>query len=231
MTFIRQWVEPRVLGATAIASGCTWIFAELADAVLENETRHLDSLILMALRSPSDPSLPIGPRWLQDAFRDLTALGSPVVLALLIIAAIVFLLLARQRLAALHVIGSTAGGVLLSMALKRYFSRPRPGFVPDGMVVDPFSFPSGHAMLAAIIYFTLAALIARTLSTQRLKIYLLAVAIVLTALVGVSRVYLGVHWPSDVLGGWAIGAAWALVCWLSAHILGGRILTPRASKP
>jgi undecaprenyl-diphosphatase len=106
--------------------------------------------------------------------------------------------------------------MLLSTLLKMGFDRPRPDLVPHGALVYTASFPSGHATLSAVVYLTLGALLARVQPRLVLKLYLLGLAILLTVMVGVSRVYLGVHWPTDVLAGWAVGAAWALLCWATA---------------
>jgi undecaprenyl-diphosphatase len=106
--------------------------------------------------------------------------------------------------------------MLLSALLKDAFGRARPDLVPHGVEVHTLSFPSGHAMLAAATYLTLGALLARVQPHPRVKTYVLTVAAVLTVLIGVSRVHLGVHWPSDVLAGWCVGAAWALLCWMAA---------------
>ena len=105
-----------------------------------------------------------------------------------------------------------ASGIALSFALKAGFDRPRPDLVPHGSVVYTTSFPSGHSMLAATVYPTLGALLARLQPEKRLKAYVL-LAILVTIAVGVSRVYLGVHWPTDVLAGWAAGATWATISW------------------
>jgi undecaprenyl-diphosphatase len=102
------------------------------------------------------------------------------------------------------------------MLLKHYIGRPRPDLVPHATQVFSASFPSGHAMLATVVDLTIAALLARLLPTKALQLYLMAIAVTLSVLIGISRIYLGVHWPSDVLGGWAAGASWALACWLVA---------------
>jgi undecaprenyl-diphosphatase len=129
---------------------------------------------------------------------------------------VVYLLLAGKRATALFVIAAVVGGMLLSTALKIGFERPRPDLVPAATRVYTASFPSGHAMLSAITYLTLGALLARVEERRRVKAFLIGVAVTLTMLVGISRVYLGVHWPSDVLAGWCVGAAWAALCWFVA---------------
>ena len=126
------------------------------------------------------------------------------------------LLLVRKRRTALLLLLSCTGGILLSTALKYGFDRPRPDLVSHGSVVYTASFPSGHSMMAAAVYLTLGALLASVEPDYRAKIFLLTVALVLSVLVGVSRVYLGVHWPTDVLAGWSAGAAWAIACWIVA---------------
>ena len=169
----------------------------------------------MALRTPGNLADPIGPKWVEEMMRDFTALGSTGVLALMVLAVSGFLVMTRKGHAALTVLVAVASGVLLSQTMKWAYARPRPELVPHGAEVYTTSFPSGHAMMSAIVYLTLGALLARAQSGQGPKIYILAVAVILTVLVGVSRVYLGVHWPTDVLAGWALGGLWALACWLA----------------
>ncbi len=120
----------------------------------------------------------------------------------------------RKGHAALFVLASVAGGALISQTMKLAYARPRPDLVPHGAEVFTASFPSGHSMMSAVVYLTLGALLARTQTDRAVKAYILAVAVLLTVLVGVSRVYLGVHWPTDVLAGWALGGVWALICLL-----------------
>ena len=145
--------------------------------------------------------------------RDITALGSYAVLSVVVCAVIIYLLMAGQRAAAFWILAAVVGGVLLSNALKLVFERPRPDIVGHAASVFTTSFPSGHATLSAITYLTLGALLAGLHQSQRFKLYFLGLAILLTIAVGISRIYLGVHYPTDVLAGWCIGAAWAAVCW------------------
>ena len=128
-----------------------------------------------------------------------------------------FLGLAGARGAAVLVATSVTGGILLVTLLKDVFARTRPDLVLQAARVFTTSFPSGHATMSAITYLTLGALLARVQPDRSLKAYLLGVAIALTMLVGISRVYLGVHWPTDVLAGWCIGSAWAIGCWFLAR--------------
>ena len=207
-------LERRTLAALSFAAVALFAFAKLATEVLEGDTRAFDARVLLWLRNPADPSDPIGPRWVEEMMRDFTALGSTGVLVIVTLAVVGFLVISGKRQAALMVAGSIISGMLLSQALKWGFARPRPELVPHAVRVYTQSFPSGHAMMAAVVYLTLGTLLARTQPSRRIKVYLLAVAALVTVLVGVSRVYLGVHWPTDVLAGWAGGAAWAVLCWL-----------------
>jgi undecaprenyl-diphosphatase len=211
--------EPRVLAALLAAAAGLWAFIALSDEVGEGELGALDRAILLALRNPADPTDPLGPRWFEEFMRDLTGLGGHGVLALVLLAVSSFLLLAGLRRTAVSVLAACLSGALLSSLLKHFFARPRPDLVPHGAYVMTASFPSGHALLSALVYLTLAALVARQLQRRRLRLHVICVAVVLTLLVGISRVYLGVHWPSDVLAGWAIGAAWALAWWGIAQAL------------
>lgn len=207
-------MERATLAVVGFIAFAFYLFLAVADEVMEGAPGSLDRGILLALRNPADPSDPLGPPWVEEMMRDLTALGGTSVLTLLTLAVIAFLILTRKRHAALLVAVSVAGGTILSQGLKWGFDRPRPDLVPHGMSVYSQSFPSGHAMLAAVVYLTLAALLARTQTRTRVKLFLLGTAAVLTVVVGISRIYLGVHWPTDVVGGWALGAAWASSCWL-----------------
>lgn len=212
----RSFAELLPLAVFAAAAAALAAFVELAEDVMEGDTRGFDEAILRALRTASDPAEPVGPYWLDAAMRDITALGSYTVLAIVTFGAVGYLLIDRKRAAALFVLVSVCGGALLSTALKLGFARPRPELVAHLVDVRTLSFPSGHAMLSAVTFLTIGALLARQAPRARHRGYLLALAIALALLVGVSRVYLGVHWPTDVLAGWCLGSAWAMVCWVAA---------------
>ena len=197
----------------ACAAGA-WVFARLANEVQGGSTRSLDESILIALRDPADLSDPLGPPWFEEMMRDATALGGVTVLAGIVIGVGGYLVLSQHGRLALLLVAAMGGAVLLSLFMKFGFDRPRPMLVPHGSHVYTRSFPSGHSMLAATTYLTLAAILVRIQTRRRLRVFLLAIAIFVTGLVGVSRVYLGVHWPTDVLAGWMVGTVWALLCWL-----------------
>jgi undecaprenyl-diphosphatase len=199
-----------VLAMFAAATSALVLFIKVADEVVEGDTRKIDLLILMWFRVTGKPNDPVGPLWLEDFARDITALGSPVVLGLFVVIATVFLLLIRQRFIALFTLVSTVLGTVIVTIMKELFGRSRPNLMPEGIIVYSESFPSGHAMISAVVYLTLGALISRLVHGVALKLYVMGSALILTGLVGLSRVYLGAHWPSDVLAGWAVGAAWAL---------------------
>ena len=164
---------------------------------------------------------PLGdwPVWVERIFREITTLGGTTVVALITLAVIGFLLVDGKPGASLLVVFSVFGGSLLGPILKIGFERPRPDLVAHLVEVQSSSFPSGHALLSAVTYLTLGALLARIMGERRLKIYVLSVSVLLTLLIGCSRVYLGVHWPTDVLAGWLVGALWALLCWRIALAL------------
>lgn len=226
-----RWIGQHELGSVlsllVLALG-TWVFVEVADEVGEGETQGVDRAILLALRSGTDLRDPIGPEWLDEIGRDLSALGGIATLSLLTVASVGYLVLSRKPRAGAFLGASVVGALGLALALKSLFDRPRPAVVPHLSQVVTASFPSGHAMLSAAVYLTLGALLARVHSSLVLKAYVLLWAVALAFLVGVSRAYLGVHWPTDVLGGWAAGAAWAALCWLIAGTLQrrGRIEVP-----
>jgi len=187
--------------------------------VLEGDTQHFDEWAIRSLRRADDPATPIGPGWLHEVGRDATALGGMFVLTMVTLAVGGYLAIVRKFHAMLLVLGTTFGGLVLSTILKNSFNRQRPSIVPHLSTVYTSSFPSGHSMLSAIVYLTLGVMLSRLVPNRAAKIYFLLVAMGLTLLVGVSRVYMGVHYPTDVLAGWTAGCVWATICYLIARAL------------
>ena len=217
-----RWIgqhDRMVLLSLLIATLAIGAFVELADRVSDQRTMHVDEWLLRALRRPDNPQIPIGPHSLQEAGRDISALGGMTVLTLLTLSVVGFLGLRRMYGAMWLVLGSTLGGMITVTVLKNIFDRPRPSLVPHLSMVFTSSFPSGHSMLSATVFLTLGTLLSQFVHEKLLKAYFLTIAVLLTLLVGASRVYLGVHYPSDVLAGWSAGLAWALICGLLAKFL------------
>lgn len=192
-----------------------YAFVALAGEVMEGDTHALDTRILQALRKADDPSTPLGPAWLRAALLDLTAVGGPTVIILVVGAVAGFLCLQTRYRTAMVVVAAAVSGEVVNMLLKQLFMRPRPDVVPHLRDVASASFPSGHAMESAIVYLTLGVMLMRVAERRITKLYCLGIAVLVTFLVGSSRVYLGVHYPTDVLGGWMLGFLWASICWLT----------------
>jgi undecaprenyl-diphosphatase len=205
-------------------------FIAVAIAVKAGITRSMDEMLLRAPRDPADPARTLGPAWLEEVARDLTAIGGIAALSLVASAVSGYLLICRKHGALALLLAATLGGLLLSTALKERFDRPRPTVVPHKSLVMTSSFPSGHSLNSAVVYLTLGSLLAGLSNEWRLKLYFFGVALLLTFLVGASRVYMGVHYPTDVLAGWCAGLAWALLCGLVARRLRRRGLVERVDQ-
>lgn len=209
-------LELETLALLVVVTTGAWGFVQIADEVSDGSTRSVDEALLRAMRSRTDLADPVGPKWVEEMARDFTAMGGASILVFLVLVTATYLLLAGKRHAALFVVLAAGGGQLLSVLFKMGFARPRPDLVPHGAYVYSASFPSGHAMVSAVTYLTLGALLARMHRPPALKAFFFGIAIALTVVVGISRVYLGVHWPTDVAAGWAAGSVWASLCWLVA---------------
>jgi undecaprenyl-diphosphatase len=195
------------------------LFAGLAFGVARGMTDEFDRHIVLAMRQPDNPDDPLGPRWLEEAARDLTSLGGYVVLILVTAIVASYLGLVRKHHAAQLLLVAAVGGVIVMHLLKSAVNRPRPDFVSHLAYDNSASFPSGHAMLSAVIYLTLGAMLTRLVECRRVKLFVMSVAALLSFSIGVSRVYLGVHYPTDVLAGWSAGLVWAGLCWMLTRYL------------
>jgi len=210
--------QPTIQHGSAMAlvltiAGLLFVFGFIAQEVVKGKTLAFDREVMLALRSSADPRVPIGPTWLPEAARDLTSLGSIIVLIIITLAVVGYLFLAGRSAVAWLTLIAVFGGIALSDLLKFAFGRARPDEVTPLARVFTTSFPSGHATLSAITYLTIGAILARSQPSSTLSLYSMSLAAFLTVLIGVSRIYLGVHYPTDVLAGWCIGAAWAMGCW------------------
>jgi undecaprenyl-diphosphatase len=217
------WRELVLLLAIGTITASLWIFISITDGVVtQKEYRGMDKNILLAFRTPDDLSRPIGPAWVKAVSLDISSLGSASVLTLITLLICGYLFLERKFAAAFLIIFAAVSGTLLNQMLKDVVGRERPQIVPHLAEISNSSFPSGHSMLSSIIYLTLAVLLTQTVKTWPTKMYLVGSAFMLAFLVGLTRVIIGVHYPSDVLGGWTAGTAWAILCWMGAKWLNRR---------
>lgn len=214
----RRLPWPILIGAgfALLLLALIWFGREL----VEGDGAAVDHAIMLAMRVDGHP---VGPAWLPSAMRDVTALGSSIVLTFIVLVAAIFLWLAGRLRTALLVVAASALGSLAVETIKALIGRPRPDLAGRLMEASSASFPSGHAALSAIVYLTLATLLFPVLPDRRIRWFVLAVALFLATVVGISRVYLGVHWPSDVVAGWAFGGAWAMLWWRIELELLGRV--------
>jgi undecaprenyl-diphosphatase len=207
----------RLYLAVFAAAVLVLVFIELADEVREPGTIEIDKQILLALRE--GPSNPVGPPWVERFWVEITTLGSVTVLGLVSLIAGGCLIILRRFRMVVTLLAAVLGGSGLSALLKVVIARPRPDVVEHLTVVSSLSFPSGHSMMSAVVYPALGAILARATPHPLLKLYIIGVALALTAIIGISRVYIGVHYPTDVIAGWCVGSCWALVCWVTVRLL------------
>lgn len=218
-----EWLRSqdlRLLAGLAAIGALVLAFIKIGRAVSGARTGAFDEAVLLALRAAPDD--PLGPDSLTAAVMHISSLGSGAVTGLIVLLATLFFVLAGHWRYALLVLGCSLGTLAGMVLLKDFYERARPTIVSH---IDPpggHSFPSGHSMISAALYMTLAVLIARALERRRLRVYVVAVGAVLTLLIGVTRLYLGVHYPTDVLAGWTAGLMWALICGLIVFRLGKR---------
>ena len=221
----RHLVERRSLMAIAATSAAVWGVVRLGTGVGEGETGAFDRTVLLAFRTRADPNLPIGPIWVRETARDITALGGFTVLTLITIAAIAVLLVYHRYRQATVFAATVIIAQVASETIKAMVGRPRPMFITHYDLVASASFPSGHSMMAPAVYFTLATIIAAGELRPAARALLMGGSIFLVATIGISRIYLGVHWPTDVIAGWTLGSAIALIAWAALGVGIGRTLS------
>ncbi|MCO6392816.1 phosphatase PAP2 family protein [Aliihoeflea aestuarii] len=176
---------------------------------------RIDEVVLVALRAVDDRTAPIGPSFLEQAVVQFTALGGYTVMGVVVIVATGALILSQHRRLAAILPTAFLSAIALENLLKSIFARPRPDIVGHLVETHSMSFPSGHAMVGAVMWLTLGAIVAHLAHRSALRRYALVVALAMAFLLGLSRLYLGVHWPSDILAGWALGVAWAALILLA----------------
>ena len=217
-SFLRR--EARLIVAFAVVAAALLAVARLGSEIREDGTSGFDRWLMLALRRPGNLAEPIGPAWLKAAEIDVTALGGVTVLTLLTVLAVGYLAVSRKWISAGLVAAATISGSVLGSVLKAGFARARPTIVPHLVDVHSLSYPSGHATNSAVVFLTLGALLAQAQRTRWARAYVIAVGVLITILIGISRVFVGVHWPTDVLAGWIVGASWALFWWAIALSFG-----------
>jgi undecaprenyl-diphosphatase len=224
--WIRQNVDLTILLMLVVMAAGLWGFIEIADEVLEGQSDTYDQMIVDFFGIGHDAQRS---RLAEEIWRDFTALGGIAVMTLASVSVAGYFLIRKKYALLVLLIAAVSGGVLLSLLLKNIFDRPRPEYAGSLTYIMTSSFPSGHSMLSAVTYLTLGVMLASNHRQRRLKIYFLTLAVLLTVLTGLSRVYLGVHYPTDVLAGWMAGLVWAVFCWLVAAFLQnkGRVESPQ----
>ena len=220
-TFLKRF-EARVLIGLFLATGALLAFFEIADDMAEGETEAVDTRLTLMLREPGDLNDPIGSRNVEEAVRDITALGGTTLVFVVTLVSVLAFIFHKKRIHAFVMSVAVLAASASSQFTKALYGRPRPDLVPHDVYVYSGSFPSGHSTMSTAAFLTLAMLVASLEMKRRSKALAYALAAAVIVGVGFSRVYLGVHWPTDVLAGWCLGSAWALVGWLALRALGGQ---------
>lgn len=221
-------ITPRV--AATLLIGSLLVFAALALSAPSGLLAAGERNFMALLRQGERLSEPAGPDWLFSVFRDFTVFGGWPFMALLSVVLSGLFLLRRQWSFLVILLAVIIGETLITEFLKSLFARARPDFLPHYVEATSESFPSGHSASAAAVYLTLGLMLANLTGRRAIRIYTLIVTGVMIVLIGLSRIYLGVHYPTDVVAGWCVGAAWASAVWLIAWRL-DRKAAAGAEKP
>ena len=222
----KQFLLVRTLGLGLVAALFALAFALLAGQMLEGDTRAFDRVLLRSAQS-----LLTAHPWVFEVMRDFSGLGSTAALTLFTATTVGYLALVSMRTGAILVAFSAISGAICVRLFKLAFGRARPDTAYAELVATTLSFPSGHAAMSAVVFLTLGALVASTRARWVERLYIVCAAAFMAMLVGVSRIALGVHWATDVLGGWAFGSAWAIAWLLLAGFLSRRHSLRKGEKP
>lgn len=209
MTIAERRLPWRYILATLGFSLVAFLFLELWSEIDEGDARAIDRAVLIGFRNATDTSSMIGPAWMEQVMKDITTLGSPTILVLAVVAATGFMAAKKSYNMAAIMLGASLSGSLLVTLFKDFFNRARPDVVAQLVEETSMSFPSGHASNSAIIYLTITVLFIRVESSLRTRVLAAALGALIVLSVGISRLALGVHWPTDVLAGWLFGTMWA----------------------
>ncbi len=202
-----------------------YVLVETIDEVTEGEADWVDHAIVRFIASVNAPN------WFEELMRDCTAFGGVLVLSMMTISVGVFLVIRKQYHALTFLLMAVVGATILSLSLKGFFHRDRPTILEHRSHTMTSSFPSGHAMLSAAVWLTLAVMLARLEKSPFMRAYFIGVGLFISFLVGISRVWLGVHWPTDVLAGWMAGSIWAVLCYFMTRYLQRRGTLERPTEP
>jgi undecaprenyl-diphosphatase len=219
---IAMTAEARALAVVLVCGLALWGLIYLGGEMREGETLGFDRDLMMALRAPGRPHAPIGPPWLPDAMRDVTALGSTALITLATLTASAALLYRKRWGRALVLLLVVVLANASDDLLKVFYNRARPDFAVAGLYIRSQSFPSGHSTASAALWLSLATIAASFEARTDAKVFWFVTAVLAILAVGFSRVYLGAHWPTDVVAGWVLGAMWALIGWAAWNWLSPR---------
>lgn len=200
-----------ILGGMIVGMLLTFGFAQLASKVVAGKTLGFDDAAMTYIGAHQIP-------WIKNAMIEVTTLGTGIVVAMIVAVSALFLWLYDYKQSATLLLVATIGGIILNGVLKLGFNRPRPEFFDWGTHAMSSSFPSGHAMSAAIVYPTVAYLATRLHKTHLARFFTMLGAAIIVALISFSRIYLGVHYPSDVLAGVIVGLAWSAFCMATLEV-------------
>lgn len=213
-SFHPRTAPPPILVAQLVLMAAGAMFLAILTAVLMGETQAADEWMILALHSHGDAGTAIGPAWLTEVVIAITTLGNNLTLVAFVLLGAAWFHFRGDRSALGLILLVGVGGLLIMLALKLSVGRPRPDVAPWLVPADPWSFPSGHAMMTMAIFLALAVLVGRGIKHRRIRISLIVTALTFSIAAGLTRVFLGVHYPSDVVAGWFLGIAWLAACWL-----------------